>query len=100
MTNIVGRLRTIGIAREDDAAKGTAVAISTGQFIGVDEGVLKAEAEHVSNNTSAGRIEQGLENFVVKESSIVTFTAPVKSDWIGHILVGLLGSVSSANAAG
>jgi hypothetical protein len=97
---LAGRLRNIAIAREADGSKGTAVAASTGHFIGVDSGVVKAEAEHAQNNSSAGRIESGIENFVTKESSILSFSAPVKSDWIGHILVGLLGSVSSANASG
>jgi hypothetical protein len=96
----VGRLRSIAVAREDDASKGTAVAVSTGHFIGIESGYLKAEAEHVENNSSVARIEAGIENYVVAERSVLSFSGLVKSDWIGHVLTGLLGTVSSANAAG
>lgn len=98
--SVVRRLYSPAIARENDASKGTSVAVSTGHFIGVESGQLKAEAEHVPNASSAGRIEVGTENFVTKESSVFAFSAPVKSNWLGHVLVGLLGSVSSANASG
>jgi len=100
MTNQVVRQRSIGIAREDDATKGTAVAIATGHFASVDSGILEAKAEPYLNESSAGRIEAGLETFAAKEWSELSFSAPVKTDWLGHVLTGLLGSVSSSNAAG
>lgn len=100
MANQVVRQRTIGIAREDDATKGTSVALTTGMCIQVEDGVLEAMTEQVQNESSAGRIEAGNETFVTKEWTELRISGPVKADFIGHILTGLLGTVTSANSSG
>jgi hypothetical protein len=96
----VRRLYSLAVAREADATKGTAVAVTTGHFIGVEGGQIKPEVEYADNNSSVGRIEAGIESFVVQKSAVLEFSAPVKSNWIGHVLTGLLGTVVSANASG
>ena len=96
MVNQVNRQKSIGIAREDDATKGTAVAVSTGHFANVESGILSAQAEPVINENSSGVLEAGLESFANKEWSALTFKSIAKLDWLGHVLTGLLGTVSSA----
>tara|TARA_Y100000310_G_scaffold304046_1_gene342864 strand:+ start:1363 stop:2379 length:1017 start_codon:yes stop_codon:yes gene_type:complete len=100
MANQVNRQRSLCIAREDDAAKGTAVAASTGHFLTFESGILKGMADPVINEESAGVLEAGLETFANKEWSELTFKSIVKADWLGHVLTGLLGGVSSANSPG
>lgn len=100
MANQIVRQRTIGIAREDDATKGTAVALSTGHCVSVEEGILRSEVEQKLDESSVARIEKGVGLFVPKEWSSLRFRAPVKTDWLGHVLTGLLGTVASANAGG
>jgi hypothetical protein len=96
----VRRLYSLGFAREADGTKGTAVAISTGMFVGVEGGQLKPVAEYEDDNSSVGRIESGVASYVTKTHSELQFQAPVKSNWIGHVLTGLLGTVSAANTSG
>ena len=100
MTNQLVRQRTLGIAREDDATKGTAVALATGHCVSVESGILRAEVEQKVDESSVARIESGVGLFVPKEWSSLKFKAPVKTNWLGHVLAGLLGTVSSANAGG
>lgn len=100
MTAQIRRLDSIGFAREDDAAKGTSVAVSTGLFAGISSGQLKSVVEFEDIAPAIGQIAYGQEKKIIKKFSELNFSAPVKADWIGHVLTGLLGSVSSANAGG
>lgn len=90
----------MAIAREDDASKGTAVAASTGHFFGFASGLLKPMAEKSLIAPANGKIIVGQEEYLVKKWSELIFSAPVKLDWLGHFLTGILGSVSSATVAG
>ncbi len=96
MTGQIVRQRSICIARESDSTKGTAVAASTGQWVSCDSAVLTREVEQIKDESGAGRVESGLRHFKTKEWSTLKFSAPVKTDWLGHVLTGLLGTVSSA----
>lgn len=99
MANQIVRQRSIAFAREDDAAKGTAVAASTGHYVSCDSAILTREVEQVKDLTGVGRIEAGIAHYKTKEWSTLKFKAPVKTDWIGHVLTGLLGGVSSATVS-
>lgn len=100
MTGQIVRQRSICIARESDSTKGTAVAASTGQWVSCDSAVLNREVEQVKDQSGVGRVEAGIRHFKTKEWSTLKFKAPVKTDWLGHVLTGLLGTVSSATVAG
>lgn len=94
------QLNSIGLAREDDAAKGTAVALSTGHTITVESGKLHQDTTYAMIEGAHGNAMQGIEQHIVQKLCSLNFTAAVKSDWLGHILTGLLGTVSSANSGG
>jgi hypothetical protein len=96
----IRRINTMGVAREDDAAKGTSVAVSTGMFFGIDSGMLKSMVEYEDIAPAIGQMMYGQEKHVTKKWSEISFSGPVKTDWIGHFLTGILGSVSSANSSG
>lgn len=100
MANQIVRQRSIAFAREDDATKGTAVAASTGHFVSCDSAVLTREVEQVKDESGVGRIEKGIAHYKTKEWSILKFSAPFKTDWIGHVLTGLLGGVAGATVSG
>ena len=100
MAGQIRRLDSIAIAREDDTAKGTGVLASTGHYIGFSSGILKPVDEYGKIEPAIGRIEAGIESHVVKEMTMLTFSAPVKTDWLGHILTGILGNVVSVAAGG
>lgn len=99
MSPQIVRQRSIAFAREDDAAKGTAVAASTGHYVSCDDAQLKREVEQVRDTSGTGRVESGIRHFKTKEWSTLRFSAPVKTDWVGHVLTGLLGTVSSATVS-
>lgn len=90
----------MAIARENDNAKGTSVPASYGHYIGIASGQLKPVVEYEKIEPAQGRIEAGIEQHIIRKYSELAFSAPVKSDWLGHILTGIFGSVSSNEASG
>lgn len=100
MSGRIRRFDTLGIAREDDATKGTAVALSTGHCFGVTSGILRPVVEMTPNPANFGVNHGTSEHFVTHKHSELVFTAPVKLEWLGHFLTGIFGTVASATVTG
>ena len=94
------RLSALAIAREADASKGTAVAASSGHFINPSSGIFMPVAEVARLEGTTETIEAGFEHHVTKQWMELNFTAPVKLDWLGHFLTGILGTESGATVEG
>jgi len=92
----IGRLRQIGIGKE--STKGTKVDAT--YWIGVESGKVIPLVEFAENGGNNGRIEGPTQSHVVKSDCITSFTASVRSDWIGMLLKAAFGAVSSGAASG
>lgn len=93
----IGRLESLGITKE--STSGTAESTPT-YWLPKISGFMKPVAEKAKDTGGYGVIEELYDSETVKTMTNTEVAAIVRDDWIGLLLLGALGQVSSANVAG
>lgn len=96
MNEHIGRLEALGIGKESVA--GTPVAPTF--WIPKASGSLTPVVEKARDTGSYGKIDELRDTETVKTMTEASFSAIVRDDWFGLILLGAFGQVSSAVVSG
>lgn len=92
----IGRLRQVGLGKESTAG----TAVDPVYWVQVESGSVIPDVEYQEDGGTVGRIEAPFQSEPIKENCITKFSAVARSDWLGYMLLGAMGTVSSATAGG